>query len=77
MFRFRLPLLFFALLLLTGILSVASAEPEPTATPEPVQISGRLSEPPAEIQKMIEIALEEWRNIDGKALPSAISIQSG
>lgn len=53
MFHFRLPLLFFALLLLTGILSAASADPEPTATPEPVQISGRLSEPPAEIQKMI------------------------
>lgn len=69
MFRFRLPLLFIALLLLTGILSAASADPEPTATPEPVQISGRLSEPPAEIQKMIEIALEEWKTIDGKALP--------
>jgi len=68
-FRFRLVFLLMALALLTGACSFACADAEPTATPEPFQIPASLSEPPAEIRRMIEIALEEWETLDGKALP--------
>ena len=69
MVRYQLAFLFCCLALLTGVLSLAAAEPEPTATPEPVQLPAHISEPPAVIRKMIDIALEEWETLDGNALP--------
>ena len=44
---------------------------EPTATPEPLQISSHLSEPPEPILRMIDIAYEEWESVGGKVLPKS------
>ena len=48
-----------------------TAEAVPTATPEPLQISASLSEPPELILQMIEIARMEWESVGGKALPKS------
>ena len=41
-----------------------------TPTPPPTQIDSALVEPPAEIQKMLDLAYAEWQTLEGKKLPS-------
>ena len=41
-----------------------------TPTPPPVQIDTALAEAPAEIRRMLDIAYEEWKTLDGKKLPN-------
>ena len=60
MFWKRVPALLSALILFLPSLCFSEAVPEPTATPEPVQIPASPDDPPAVILRMTEIAFEEW-----------------
>lgn len=63
--RVLLPVLILVFCMGFTSLSIAS---EPTATPEPLQIAGNVSEPPEVIQAMIDIALSEWESLGGKRI---------
>ncbi len=68
--RFFALLLFLAWMLSVATASFASANPSPTATPPPVELpSSVLFEPPEAIQRMIEIAVNECVQLNGKKLP--------
>lgn len=41
-----------------------------TPTPPPVDIAATLVEPPAEIQRMLDIAYDEWEALSGEKLPN-------
>ena len=71
MFWKRVPALLSALILFLPSLCFSEAVPEPTATPEPVQIPASPDDPPAVILRMTEIAFEEWENTGGRALPKS------
>ena len=71
MFWKRVPALLSALILFLPSLCFSEAVPEPTVTPEPVQIPASPDDPPAVILRMTEIAFEEWENTGGRALPKS------
>ena len=71
MFWKRVPALLSALILFLPSLCFSEAVPEPTVTPEPVQIPASPDDPPAGILRMTEIAFEEWENTGGRALPKS------
>ena len=71
MFLKRIVAILSAWILFVPACCLSDAVPEPTATPEPVQISSFPGDPPDVILRMTEIALEEWEKVGGKALPKS------
>ena len=67
----RIAALLSALILFAPVCCLSDAVPEPTATPEPVQIPSFPEDPPDVILRMTEIALEEWEKVGGQALPKS------
>lgn len=55
-------------LLLAMLCPAAFAAPKATPTPPPLAIETTLTEPPAPIQNMLDIAYREWQEVDGKNL---------
>jgi hypothetical protein len=48
--------------------ALASKTPSPTETPAPVEVSSGVLTPPEEIQKVLDIAYNEWQTLNGKTL---------
>lgn len=66
-----------ALLLMTLLLPTALAA-KATPTPPPVAISTEAPvQPPEQIQQVLDIAYNEWAELDGKTLKTSISTPSG
>lgn len=60
-------LLLAILLLLSASSAMAAKKKEkPTPTPAPMAIQAEPADPPAEIQRMLDIAYEEWTTVNGK-----------
>ena len=56
------------LLLLTLLCPAALAATKATPTPPPIEIDPALTEPPAQIQTMLDIAYREWQEVNGANL---------
>lgn len=59
-----------ALMLLMTMLCPVALAAKATPTPPPVEIESTVVEPPAEIQKMLDIAYAEWATLGGEKLPN-------
>ena len=68
-FRRALAAVSLFLLLFCPVLSARAAAP--TATPEPLQISKSVADPPDVIQALIDVAVSEWESVGGKRLPKS------
>ena len=62
----RLTAFVLALLLLFSVPSALAAKAKATPTPAPQEIGTALVEPPEQIQRLLDIAHEEWVTVNGK-----------
>ena len=60
-----------ALILMLTLFAPAAMAASATPTPPPVQIDSTVVEPPAEIQKLLDIAYNELQTVGGEKLPGS------
>lgn len=55
-----------ALLLTLSISPALGAKSKATATPPPLEIGNEIADPPEEIQRLLDIAYQEWTDVNGR-----------
>ena len=62
----RISVLLLALILLCSSSALAAKKEKATPTPAPVEIQPEPADPPEQIQRVLDIAYEEWKTVNGK-----------
>ena len=66
LFRRITALLLSLLLLCSAASALAAKKPKATHTPEPVEITAEQVDPPEQIRRVLDIAYDEWKAVNGK-----------